>query len=112
MYGHAFRTHSVDRVVDELKVHRDASYIFFADDIFTANKRRTKELLSRMIAEGVTPEWGAQVRTETVDDPEMLDLMRQSGCFNVYVGFESINPRTLKLFQKKQDLAKIERVEV
>ena len=109
MYGHAFRTHSVDRVVDELKVHRDASYIFFADDIFTANKRRTKELLSRMIAEGMTPEWGAQVRTETVDDPEMLDLMRQSGCFNVYVGFESINPRTLKLFQKKQDLAKIER---
>jgi radical SAM superfamily enzyme YgiQ (UPF0313 family) len=109
MYGHAFRTHSVDRVIEELKLRRDASYVFFADDIFTANKRRTKELLSRMVAEGVTPEWGAQVRTETVDDPEVLHLMRQSHCFNVYVGFESINPRTLKLFQKKQDLAKIER---
>jgi len=109
MYGHAFRTYTVDRVLEELKRHRDASYVFFADDIFTANKKRTKELLSRMIAEGVTPEWGAQVRTETVDDPEMLDLMRRSRCFNVYVGFESINPRTLKLFQKKQDLAKIER---
>ena len=35
-------------------------------------------------------------------------MMRDSNCFNVYVGFESINPRTLKLFQKKQDLAKIE----
>jgi hypothetical protein len=57
----------------------------------------------------VTPHWGAQVRTETVDDPEMLELMRRSNCFNVYVGFESINPRTLKLFQKKQDLDKIER---
>jgi hypothetical protein len=44
-----------------------------------------------------------------VDDPELLQLMRDSNCFNVYVGFESINPRTLKLFQKKQDLAKIER---
>ena len=109
MYGHAFRTHSVDRVVEELKCHRDTTYVFFADDIFTANKRRTKELLSRMIADGVTPEWGAQVRTETVDDPELLRLMRQSRCFNVYVGFESINPRTLKLFQKKQDLEKIER---
>lgn len=109
MYGHAFRTNSVNRVIDELKRHRDASYVFFADDIFTANKRRTKELLSRMIAEGVTPEWGAQVRTETVDDPEVLRLMQQSNCFNVYVGFESINPRTLKLFQKKQDVAKIER---
>jgi hypothetical protein len=62
-----------------------------------------------MIDRGLTPEWGAQVRTETVDDPELLQLMRDSNCFNVYVGFESINPRTLKLFQKKQDLGKIER---
>jgi hypothetical protein len=44
-----------------------------------------------------------------VDDPELLQLMQDSHCFNVYVGFESINPRTLKLFQKKQDLDKIER---
>ncbi|MBI4537804.1 MAG: B12-binding domain-containing radical SAM protein [candidate division NC10 bacterium] len=109
MYGHAFRTHSVDRVLTELRHRKDASYIFFADDIFNANKKRTKELLSRMIAEGLTPEWGAQVRTEAADDPEMLELMRRSNCFNVYVGFESINPRTLKLFNKKQDLAKIER---
>jgi len=109
MYGHAFRTHSIDRVLAELRVHREASYIFFADDIFNANRRRTRELLSRMIAEELTPEWGAQVRTEVADDPEILDLMRRSRCFNVYVGFESINPRTLKLFNKKQDLAKIER---
>ena len=62
-----------------------------------------------MIDRELTPRWGAQVRTETVDDPELLKLMQDSGCFNVYVGFESINPRTLKLFQKKQDLGKIER---
>jgi hypothetical protein len=62
-----------------------------------------------MIDRGLTPQWGAQVRTETVDDPELLQLMKDSNCFNVYVGFESINPRTLKLFQKKQDVGKIER---
>jgi radical SAM superfamily enzyme YgiQ (UPF0313 family) len=109
MYGHAFRTHSIGRVLDELESHRGNMYTFFADDIFTANKKRVKELLRGMIDRDLTPEWGAQVRTETVDDPELLQLMRDSNCFNVYVGFESINPRTLKLFQKKQDLAKIER---
>jgi radical SAM superfamily enzyme YgiQ (UPF0313 family) len=109
MYGHAFRTHSIDRVLQELETHRGNMYTFFADDIFTANKKRVKELLRGMIQRDLTPEWGAQVRTETVDDPELLQLMRDSNCFNVYVGFESINPRTLKLFQKKQDLAKIER---
>lgn len=109
MYGHAFRTHSIGRVLEELESHRGNMYTFFADDIFTANKKRVKELLRGMIDRDLTPEWGAQVRTETVDDPELLQLMRDSNCFNVYVGFESINPRTLKLFQKKQDLAKIER---
>ena len=109
MYGHAFRTHSIDRVLEELQLHKGNMYTFFADDIFTANKKRVKELLRKMIDRNLTPEWGAQVRTETVDDPELLQLMRDSNCFNVYVGFESINPRTLKLFQKKQDLAKIER---
>ncbi len=109
MYGHAFRTHSIGRVLDELQVHKGNAYTFFADDIFTANKKRVKELLRGMIDRDLTPQWGAQVRTETVDDPELLELMRDSNCFNVYVGFESINPRTLKLFQKKQDLAKIER---
>jgi radical SAM superfamily enzyme YgiQ (UPF0313 family) len=109
MYGHAFRTHSIDRVLEELQRHKGNMYTFFADDIFTANKKRVKELLRKMIERDLTPQWGAQVRTETVDDPELLQLMRDSNCFNVYVGFESINPRTLKLFQKKQDLAKIER---
>ncbi|HEY3098156.1 MAG TPA: radical SAM protein [Methylomirabilota bacterium] len=109
MYGHAFRTHSIERVLEELHSHKGNMYTFFADDIFTANKKRCKELLRGMIARDLTPTWGAQVRTETVDDPELLQLMRDSNCFNVYVGFESINPRTLKLFQKKQDLAKIER---
>ena len=109
MYGHAFRTHSIDRVLEELQRHKGNMYTFFADDIFTANKKRVKDLLRKMIERNLTPEWGAQVRTETVDDPELLQLMRDSNCFNVYVGFESINPRTLKLFQKKQDLAKIER---
>ena len=109
MYGHAFRTHSVGRVLEELTVYRDNLYTFFADDIFTANKKRVKELLRGMIDRNLTPPWGAQVRTETVDDAELLQMMRDSNCFNVYVGFESINPRTLKLFQKKQDLAKIER---
>jgi radical SAM superfamily enzyme YgiQ (UPF0313 family) len=109
MYGHAFRTHSIGRVLEELELHKGNMYTFFADDIFTANKKRVKELLRGMIQRGLTPEWGAQVRTETVDDPELLQMMRDSNCFNVYVGFESINPRTLKLFNKKQDLAKIER---
>ncbi len=109
IHGSSFRTHSIDRTIEELRVHKDAEYIFFADDIFNANPKRMKTLLQRMIDEGLTTQWGAQIRTEAANDPELLEMMRASNCFNVYVGFESINPKTLKLFNKKQDLAKIER---
>ena len=109
MYGRGFRTHSIDRTIEELKLHKETEYIFFADDIFNANPKRMKALLRRMIDEGLTNKWGAQIRTEAANDPEMLDLMRAANCFNVYVGFESINPKTLELFKKKQDLDKIER---
>ena len=68
MYGHAFRTHSIERVLQELETHKGNMYTFFADDIFTANKKRVKELLRRMIDRDLTPQWGAQVRTETVDE--------------------------------------------
>src|SRR5207237_1751913 len=45
MYGHAFRTHSVERVLQELEVHKGNMYTFFADDIFTANKKLCKDHL-------------------------------------------------------------------
>ena len=34
MYGSTFRTHSIDRVIAELKTHARTPFIFFADDIF------------------------------------------------------------------------------
>ncbi len=108
MYGHGFRMHSIERVIDEIRVN-NPKYVFFADDLFTANRKRTKDLLKRMIEEGLTPEWGAQIRTETAFDPELLDLMKESNCFNVFIGFESINPQTLDLFNKRQTYEKIVR---
>ncbi len=106
MYGHGFRMHSIERVVEEIRVN-NPKYIFFADDLFTANRKRTKDLLRKMIEEGLTPQWGAQVRIETAFDPELLSLMKESNCFNVFVGFESINPKTLDLFNKRQTYEKI-----
>ena len=80
----------------------EANHIFFCDDNFTANRARTKELCERIIEEGLKLEWSAQVRVEAAKDPELLDLMAKSGCFAVFVGLESINPATLKAYNKSQ----------
>lgn len=107
MFGRHFRYSSPRRVVDELKhivPPANPEWVFFYDDIFNANPKRMKELLRLMISEGVTPHWTAQVRTEVGKDPELLELMKESNCFACYVGLESINPNTLKAYNKKQTI--------
>ena len=103
MFGRKYRFKSIDRVIEEIReVASRKAHIFFIDDNFAANKERTKTLLKRMIAEDIHIEWSAQVRTDVARDAELIDLMGKTGCFTVFVGFESINPKTLSLYNKHQ----------
>ena len=109
MFGHKYRFRSTERVLYELRYNKDrgGKWVFFYDDNFCADRMRTKELLRAMIAEGITPRWTAQVRVEVAKDPELIALMRRSGCHTVYIGFESVNPKTLKAYNKKQSVEDI-----
>jgi radical SAM superfamily enzyme YgiQ (UPF0313 family) len=60
-----------------------------------------------MIEAGVTPKWQAQVRTDVARDPELLELMRKSGCHRVALGFESIDQDTLDSYDKSQTVEDI-----
>lgn len=105
MFGRKYRFKSIERVIHELKeVATRKAHIFFIDDNFAADNERTKTLLKRIRNEGMHLEWSAQVRTDIVKDRELIDLMAQTGCFTVFVGFESINPRTLSLYNKHQNV--------
>ena len=108
MFGRKYRFKSIDRVIAEIKeVASRKAHIFFIDDNFAANKDRTKELLRRMIAEDIHIEWSAQVRTDVARDAELVDLMARTGCFTAFIGFESINPNTLSLYNKRQKVEDI-----
>ena len=123
MFGRKYRFKGIDKVMEEIRAGieagrtaagRSGSFVFFIDDNFTANKKRTKELLRRIIDEGRSARglkfnWSAQVRSDAASDPELLDLMKRSGCENVFIGFESVNEKTLQLYNKKQGVEDIVR---
>ena len=110
MFGQKYRFRSQEKVLHELQLLKDAgsNWVFFYDDNFIANKTRTKELLQSMIDQELTPKWTAQVRVEVAKDPELIDLMKRSGCHTVYIGLESVNPATLEAYNKSQSLEDIE----
>jgi radical SAM superfamily enzyme YgiQ (UPF0313 family) len=101
MFGHRYRYRSPENVIAEIR-EKNPRYLFFYDDNFAANLPRAKNLLRMMIEEKLTPPWSTQVRAEIVNDKELLGLMKKSNCFLVHIGLESINPETLKAFNKGQ----------
>ncbi len=108
MFGRQYRFTSVERTMAEIRLGvQRAKHVFFVDDNFTANPGRTKQILEQTLSEGIKFNWSAQVRAEIARDTELLKLMRRADCFTVFVGFESINPRTLKLYNKRQSLEDI-----
>ncbi|MFQ5736783.1 MAG: B12-binding domain-containing radical SAM protein [Thermodesulfobacteriota bacterium] len=109
MFGQKYRFRDKERVIEELENIRreNKNWVFFYDDNFCAHKKRTKELLHTMIEKKLTPNWTAQVRVEIAKDPELLDLMKKSNCHTVYIGLESVNPATLKAYNKKQTVEDI-----
>ena len=109
LFGRRYRFRSVESALGEIRHAASVSRatLFFVDDNFTANRDRAKAILRGMIRDGIKTNWSAQVRTDIARDDELLRLMADSGCHTLYIGFESVNPETLKLYEKKQSLGEI-----
>jgi radical SAM superfamily enzyme YgiQ (UPF0313 family) len=109
MFGRKLRSRSVENVMAELRLARP-DRVFFYDDIFIVDKKQAKSLFRAMISEGITPSWTAQIRADSIyrskqtlePDHELLQLMADSGCYLVYIGFESITQAGLDAYNKKQ----------
>ncbi|MFA5374552.1 MAG: radical SAM protein [Dehalococcoidia bacterium] len=101
MFGRKYRYRSTDSVIKELSRMKHRK-IFFYDDNFDANKSRTSELLHKMIRHKITPPWIAQTRASVTRDEDFVKLMSKSNCWQLCIGFESLNPDSLKKYNKKQ----------
>ncbi|OHD63754.1 MAG: radical SAM protein [Spirochaetes bacterium RBG_13_51_14] len=103
MFGRKYRYRSTQHILDELRYYKDSGkMIFFYDDHFAADRKRAKELLRAMLHEGLHFKWSTQARADIVYDLELIELMKQSGCHTLFIGFESFNPKSLKEMNKKQ----------
>ena len=110
MFGRKYRFRSTANIIEELRRYDGAkSLIFFYDDNFAADPKRTRELCEAMIREGLKLKWTTQVRADVARDPDLVRLMKQAGCHTVYIGFESVNPEALEDMKKKQTVAEIAR---
>src|SRR5580693_5988729 len=102
-FGDSIRFRTNESVVNELlllkaraKSERGQIAVFFIDDNFAINIRRTKSLLRDIIAAGAQVNWVAQISANLLRDEELVDLIAASGGKWVFIGMESIDPANLK----------------
>jgi radical SAM superfamily enzyme YgiQ (UPF0313 family) len=93
------------RVVAELAEHARRyrlEQVFFNDDNFFTDLRRTEAICRGLLDEGVRVSWFGTGRADLLcrltDD--QLRLMRESGCYKVNVGAESGSPLLLRQIKK------------
>lgn len=93
---------SIDAVIDDIK-EINSKHIMFIDDNFAGNPDWTKRFLNEI--KPMKLKWNAAVSINVANDPQLLDLMRDSGCQSLFIGFESINPESVSGVHKVQNSA-------
>ena len=112
VWGRKTRVRSSQSVVSEIRecIQKiNVTSINFADEYFTAQKKRVLGICNLLRQEGLIVPWVCSSRAAGLDR-ETLASMKSAGCHEISFGVESGNLEILKLMDKKLDLAEAERV--
>ena len=101
-FGDSIRFRSNESVVNELltlkrhaRENRKQVMVFFIDDNFAINIKRTKSLLRDIIAADAQLPWTAQISANLLRDEELIDLIAASHGKWIFIGMESIDSANL-----------------
>jgi radical SAM superfamily enzyme YgiQ (UPF0313 family) len=118
MLGHDMRYKTPENLCRELEVIFKNDLmgriffrpIFFVDDNIFGNPRQIKELLRAIIKlrakyPKYNPVFGSQMTINAHKDKEAVALMQEAGFYNIFMGLESLDPATLRSYNKLHNIA-------
>ena len=109
IFGSSVRQRSTANVIEELELIK-AEYapdqLWFADDVLTLNKNWTLELTREMKERGLTTRFECLSRADRVDE-EILQSLKDAGCFRVWYGAESGSEKIVKAMGKGFTVEKV-----
>ena len=99
-FDRTHRSRPIDNILAELQsLKRSRKVFFFVDDNFAGNIKAAKPLLQALAPMNIR--WITQMSINAAHDEEFLQLLSNSGCKGVLIGFESLDPETLRSMKKR-----------
>ena len=109
VYGGTYRRRSPKHVVDEihwLQENYCFDMIWFVDDVFTISHNWLAEFAEEISTRKITVQYEIITRSDRVNE-QVLDLLKQSGCFRVWIGAESGSQKVIDAMDRR---VKVEQV--
>jgi radical SAM superfamily enzyme YgiQ (UPF0313 family) len=104
-FGKKTRFRPVDQVIEEIKGMDRQKFLLFTDDNLIVNPSYLKKLLTALIP--LKRRWLGEASWRIGHDPELLKLLKASGCLGLFIGFESIrSQQNIKKTSASSDIKK------
>lgn len=102
-YRHKHRTRPIEDVIRDVTRVKSfpKKFIFFVDDNIIGDKEYAKKLFKALIPLNIY--WISQATVDIGEDEELVKLAAKSGCFGLFLGFESISKDNLNEMGKGQN---------
>lgn len=112
-WGGHYSRRSAENVCDELehliKLYGIKGYKIF-DSTFTVNRKHVVSICAEIQKRGLSYlPWECEIRADTVDK-QILQVMKDAGCYYVDMGLESACPRVLEKISKGISIRQVENI--
>ena len=96
------RERSIENILEEIRIlstNYNVSYISFSDELLMSSEERTVDICEGILKSGLKFKWECNARLNYAK-PDILKLMRKSGCVYNNYGIESMDQKTLNVMKK------------
>ncbi len=106
VYGQSYRRRPAKKVVEELQLLRNEYHpdsIWFVDDVFSVSHKWIKEFHAEVVKKNVIIPFECITRAERLNE-EILQLLKEAGCFRIWIGAESGSQRIIDKMDRRVDV--------
>jgi len=112
VYGLSYRRLSPKRTIDEIQQIKNnyaPDSFWFVDDVFTISHKWFKEFTELLTKNNIKIRYECITRADRMNE-EIITLLKESGCFRVWIGAESGSQKIIDLMDRRVDVKNVEKM--
>jgi anaerobic magnesium-protoporphyrin IX monomethyl ester cyclase len=112
VYGQSYRRRPANLVATEMKMLKEKynpDALWFVDDVFTVSHKWLTEFHSEVQKQEAIIPFECITRAERLND-EILQLLKEIGCFRIWIGAESGSQKIIDLMDRRVDINHVKKM--